>query len=271
MIRNTIYLIATSITWLLLACQDITIGYLESDAAKYTIDTLHIVANAKSELQRLKVIEIDFYSATSTLQDKIAGLEEELDELQDKLDGSDEYWDAYDELGGTDIEEQFWNDEISFEEYTRLIDQINKELDDKFGITALKESLNEAKTTLENLATEMGIGSLEILKKQIAEYQQKIDYKLPWTSAKIEGVQGTRPLLFTVIGIKSTNTSEAEKFMNHVGVLGDGTIYVELDVNVIPGNYTVSLQIENEGRTKILNDMFTFVVDAPIQETLTEE
>ena len=79
MIRNTIYLIATSITWLLLACQDITIGYLESDAAKYTIDTLHIVANAKSELQRLKVIEIDFYSATSTLQDKIAGLEEELD------------------------------------------------------------------------------------------------------------------------------------------------------------------------------------------------
>lgn len=99
----------------------------------------------KSELQRLKVIEIDFYSATSTLQDKIAGLEEELDELQDKLDGSDEYWDAYDELGGTDIEEQFWNDEISFEEYTRLIDQINKELDDKFGITALKESLNEAK------------------------------------------------------------------------------------------------------------------------------
>ena len=245
MIRNTIYLIATSITWLLLACQDITIGYLESDAAKYTIDTLHIVANAKSELQRLKVIEIDFYSATSTLQDKIAGLEEELDELQDKLDGSDEYWDAYDELGGTDIEEQFWNDEISFEEYTRLIDQINKELDDKFGITALKESLNEAKTTLENLATEMGIGSLEILKKQ--------------------------PLLFTVIGIKSTNTSEAEKFMNHVGVLGDGTIYVELDVNVIPGNYTVSLQIENEGRTKILNDMFTFVVDAPIQETLTEE
>ena len=201
MIRNTIYLIATSITWLLLACQDITIGYLESDAAKYTIDTLHIVANAKSELQRLKVIEIDFYSATSTLQDKIAGLEEELDELQDKLDGSDEYWDAYDELGGTDIEEQFWNDEISFEEYTRLIDQINKELDDKFGITALKESLNEAKTTLENLATEMGIGSLEILKKQIAEYQQKIDYKLPWTSAKIEGVQGTQPLLFTVIGI----------------------------------------------------------------------
>jgi hypothetical protein len=131
--------------------------------------------------------------------------------------------------------------------------------------------LNEAKTTLENLATEMGIGSLEILKKQIAEYQQKIDYKLPWTSAKIEGVQGTQPLLFTVIGIKSTNTSEAEKFMNHVGVLGDGTIYVELDVNVIPGNYTVSLQIENEGRTKILNDMFTFVVDAPIQETLTEE
>ena len=111
----------------------------------------------------------------------------------------------------------------------------------------------------------------ENLKKQIAEYQQKIDYKLPWTSAKIEGVQGTQPLLFTVIGIKSTNTSEAEKFMNHVGVLGDGTIYVELDVNVIPGNYTVSLQIENEGRTKILNDMFTFVVDAPIQETLTEE
>ena len=124
---------------------------------------------------------------------------------------------------------------------------------------------------MENLAVEMGIGSLEILKKQIAEYQQKIDYNLPWTSAKIEGVEGTQPLLFTVIGVKSANTGEAQKFMNHVGVLGDGTIYVELDMDVIPGNYTVSLQVENEGRTKILNDMFTFVVDAPIQETPIEE
>ena len=34
----------------------------------------------------MKVIEIYFYSATSTLQDKIAGLEEELDELQAKME-----------------------------------------------------------------------------------------------------------------------------------------------------------------------------------------
>ncbi|MDY5534715.1 MAG: hypothetical protein SPF83_13760 [Butyricimonas virosa] len=269
--RYTIYLIATSIAWLFSACQDVTIGYLETDAAKYSVDTMHIVANATNELQRLEGIETDFYTNTSTLQDKIAGLEEELEDLQYELEGSDEYWDAYDELGGTDIEDQFWNDEISFEEYTELIDQVLKELDDRFGITPLKESLEEAQATLENLAVEMGIGSLEILKKQIAEYQQKIDYNLPWTSAKIEGVEGTQPLLFTVIGVKSANTGEAQKFMNHVGVLGDGTIYVELDMDVIPGNYTVSLQVENEGRTKILNDMFTFVVDAPIQETPIEE
>ena len=265
--RNTIYFIAAGIAWLFSACQDVTIGYLEVDAAKYTIDTMHIVANAKNELQRLKSIEADFYTNTSKLQDEIAQLEEELDDLRYELEGSDEYWDAYEELGGYDVEDKFFNEEISYEEYMELITQINDKLDERFGVTTLKERLEDSKTTLENLAVEMGIGSLEILKKQIEEFQQKIDYKLPWTSAKIEGVQGTQPLLFTVIGVKSDNADEASKFMNHIGVLGDGTLYVELDVDATPGNYTVSLQIENEGRTKILNDIFTFVVDEPIQET----
>lgn len=260
--RNIIYLIALGITYLFSACQDITVGYLETEKANYTIDTLHITANAKQELQRLQNVEQEFYSNTQELQDEIQSLQAEIDALDDQ------WMEEYDTL-----EEQLWDevDEVEaaedWDRYDELMERImnlSDELDAKYD--PLKEDfLKEIDTKneeLENLAIDMGIGSLAILQKQIANYQLKIDYKLPWVSASIEGVLGTQPLLFTVIKIKSDNMEAAEKFMNYIGVFGDGAIYVNIEVDVPPGNYTVSLEIENEGRSRILEDAFTFVVDA---------
>ena len=257
--RNIIYLVVLGGFWLFSACQDITVGYLETENANYPIDTLHIM-NAEQELARLKGVEQYFYSYTQELQDKISELQEKLQDLRDELEDSDEYWDAYDELIGP-IEDKFFNDEISYEEYNELTDQALEKLDDMFGVTVLKEDLEESEITLENLAEELGIGSVAILKKQIEEYQQKIDFKLPWASSEIQGVAGTQPLLFTVVRVKSDNQDAADKFMKYVGVQGDGKIYVTLDVDVPTGNYTVSLEIKNEGRTRILEDIFTFVMD----------
>lgn len=259
--RNIIYLIAIGITYLLSACQDITVGYLETEKANYTIDTLHIIANAKQELERLKGVEEEFYLHTQGLQDEIQELQAEMDDL------NEQWTEEYDQL-----EESLWEeiDEAEaaedWDKYDELMDRVmnlGDELDAKYD--PLKEevqkNIDEKNEELESLAKDMGIGSLAILQKQIADYQLKLDYKLPWVSAPIEGVLGTQPLLFTVINVKSDNMEAAEKFMEYIGVFGDGAIYVELDVNVPPGNYTVSLEIKNEGRSRILEDAFTFVVD----------
>jgi hypothetical protein len=43
-------------------------------------------------------------------------------------------------------------------------------------------------------------------------------------------------------------------------VIGGGRMYVDAKVDSPVGYYTVSLKIENEGHTAILEDIFTFEV-----------
>ncbi len=259
--RNIIYFIAAGIIGLFSACQDITIGYLESDTAKYTIDTLHIL-NVNKELQRLKATEADFYENNKELQDEVKLL------AQDTLDLHDQWGEELDEALipiWDEMDEAIDNDDYDkLDELTELQLQIQEDFEIKYRalIDAIKDEMDEKNEELENLAADMGIGSLAILQKQITDYQEKVDYKLPWASPKIEGVQGTQPLLFSVIGVTSDNAEAAAKFMEYVGVLGDGTIYVDQNVDVSPGNYAVSLKIENEGRTRILENIFTFIMDA---------
>lgn len=257
--RNIIYFIAAGIIGLFSACQDVTIGYLESDTAKYTIDTLHIL-NVNKGLQRLKATEADFYENNKELHDEAKQL------MQDSLDIARQWKEEEDELL-TPIWDEMLDESTTDEELMELMEQqfqIEEELEMKYQplIDAIKVKMDEKNEELENLAADMGIGSLAILQKQITDYQEKVDYKLPWASPKIEGVQGTQPLLFSVIGVTSDNAEAAAKFMEYVGVLGDGTIYVDQNVDVSPGNYAVSLKIENEGRTRILENIFTFIMDA---------
>lgn len=48
-------------------------------------------------------------------------------------------------------------------------------------------------------------------------------------------------------------------------------MYVDYNPDVPVGTYTVTLQVENEGRTRILKDVFTFVLkDVPTEDPLPE-
>ena len=71
--KNIIYLVVLGGFWLFSACQDITVGYLETEKANYPIDTLHIM-NVDQELARLKGVEEYFYSHSKELQDNIEDL-----------------------------------------------------------------------------------------------------------------------------------------------------------------------------------------------------
>ena len=235
--KNLIYIIALGITWLFSACQDVTVGYLIMDeSAGYAKDTMYIVTKAENELQRLKNIKI------------VVGqeVENEQDELRAQIDdiyNSDEFWDASDEAyaEAEANNPNFWDD-------TKYAEQVEKELADRFGITPLQEALDNAEALLNKNAIEMG-----------------------YTSSNIEGIQGTEPLVYTVISVKSEKPENAAKFMKCVQAVGKGIMYVDYNPDVPVGTYTVTLQVGNEGRTRILKDVFTFVLkDVPTEDPLPE-
>ena len=258
--KNLIYIIALGITWLFSACQDVTVGYLIMDeSAGYAKDTMYIVTKAENELQRLKNIKI------------VVGqeVENEQDELRAQIDdiyNSDEFWDASDEAyaEAEANNPNFWDD-------TKYAEQVEKELADRFGITPLQEALDNAEALLNKNAIEMGYTSWAILEKQVEEYQNRVDFQLVWATSNIEGIQGTEPLVYTVISVKSEKPENATKFMKCVQAVGKGIMYVDYNPDVPVGTYTVTLQVENEGRTRILKDVFTFVLkDVPTEDPLPE-
>ena len=78
---------------------------------------------------------------------------------------------------------------------------------------------------------------------------------------QIEQVLGTEPLHYSLYRVKSSNGQEAaDDFAKYMTVIGGGRMYVDAKVDSPVGYYTVSLKIENEGHTAILEDIFTFEV-----------
>lgn len=249
------YLTVLGIIWLFSACHDVTVGYLFiGEAAGYSKDTLHIV-NIEIELQKLKHIQTEFNSISQEIQNKIDEAYASMDEIYDSG-----YWEAMDEalLEEEEKDPSFWND---WNNYERFMEKFNKE----WGITDLENTIEAATEELENLGQEMGIESVAILKKNIADYENRINFKIAWSSPKIEGVQGTEPMVYTVIGVKGPSPEAAEKFMSNVRILGAGMINVDYNIDVPIGAYTLTLEVSNEGRTRILEDVFTFVID-PVGE-----
>lgn len=250
--KKLIYLLAFVAAGLCYACHDITVGYLiVGETAGYPNDTMIVITKAENELQRVKNIEASFYLESQEIQDRI----EELDNQIDNIKNSDEYWD--DELWFEADEDDFWDDPDAWEKLTAKVDE-------KYGITPLQTELDELSLKLNNLATEMGIESLEILKKDIETWKNKVDYKLPYLSSEIDGVKGTAILYFRVVDVKSDNSENAAKFMDYVEVKGHGQISVKYNPEVPVGTYLLTLEVENEGRSKIIEDVFTVILkDVP--------
>lgn len=107
----------------------------------------------------------------------------------------------------------------------------------------------------------IGLADPYTLREQISQLQEQIDKNIPWTTAQIEQVLGTEPLHYSLYRVKSGNGQEAaDDFAKYMTVIGGGRMYVDAKVDSPVGYYTVSLKIENEGHTAILEDIFTFEV-----------
>lgn len=106
---------------------------------------------------------------------------------------------------------------------------------------------------LETEAAQYNPNVLEVTKSQDANDPLHV------VSPPIEGVEGTQPIYIT---IRQVTTTDGDKvaFLKEVTVRGNGAFDIPVYNNIPAGTYKISLQVENEDHSDILEDIFTIVV-----------
>ena len=106
---------------------------------------------------------------------------------------------------------------------------------------------------LETEAAQYNPNVLEVTKSQDANDPLHV------VSPPIEGVEGTQPIYIT---IRQVTTTDGDKvaFLKEVTVRGNGAFDIPVYNNIPAGTYQISLQVENEDYSDILEDIFTIVV-----------
>ena len=82
----------------------------------------------------------------------------------------------------------------------------------------------------------------------------------PWVSPKCQGVDGTAPVLFEIVDVTSED-GDAAMFKSFLNIRGGGRMEFPLKVSVPVGHYVVSVRVSNEGYSKVIPDVFTFIVE----------
>ena len=91
-------------------------------------------------------------------------------------------------------------------------------------------------------------------------------YPAPWTSQRIQGVSGTNPVNFEYLGVTVSDGGDAATFSSCVTsgeiTVAGGTINVfPSAVDKLPnGRYSVNLRVYNEGYSRELIGLCTFVI-----------
>lgn len=102
------------------------------------------------------------------------------------------------------------------------------------------------------------------------------EYPAPWSSQRIQGVSGTNPVNFYYQSVTVSDGGDAAAFDKAVQ---DGLVTVSGGtINLFPkavatlpnGRYTVNLRVSNEGYSRELNGLFTFVVKDKAEEVVDE-
>lgn len=243
---------------LVAGCSDVTVGYLYTTGASYSMDTLQVtrfsaLQNSVSELEGV------FDRYTPEIQNLLAEtdrLEAEYVTLSAKKDSLYEVY--------KQVRSAYYSAPASEKEYyQKLLDEASEEYSYwKDEVVAPATSrIRSQKNRISSMCSDVGLADPYTIREQIAQLQDQIDKNIPWTTAQIEQVLGTEPLRYSLYGVKSSNGQEAaDGFARYVTVIGGGRMYVDAKVDSPEGYYTVSLKVENEGHTAVLTDVFTFDV-----------
>lgn len=86
-------------------------------------------------------------------------------------------------------------------------------------------------------------------------------FRVPWSTSTVQGLKGTAPIRLKVLEV-SPVTPESEKLKNMITIRGSsGVMTIPFDHGLSAGRYKVSLRFSNEGWTKDLKDVFTFIIE----------
>ena len=94
----------------------------------------------------------------------------------------------------------------------------------------------------------------------------KQEYPAPWTSQRIQGVSGTNPVNYQFLSVDVADGGDAAKFAAAVQAgkitVNGGTInlFPEAVQSLPNGRYTVNLRVYNEGYSRELRGLFTFII-----------
>ena len=258
MMKIHLYIAMLWVISLLAGCNDVTVGYLYTTEASYSMDTLQVTRFSALE-DNINELERVFEKYTPEIQNLLAEtdqLEKEFVSLSSKRD---ELYEAYKRartawLNAPASDKEYYQELLNkaTEEYTYWKDEV---------VAPAERKIRSQKNTISSMCGNIGLADPYTLREQISQLQEQIDKNIPWTTAQIEQVLGTEPLHYSLYRVKSSNGQEAaDDFAKYMTVIGGGRMYVDAKVDSPVGYYTVSLKIENEGHTATLEDIFTFEV-----------
>ncbi|MEQ2978089.1 hypothetical protein AAAX96_15820 [Butyricimonas faecihominis] len=258
--KRMIYLLTLGVVLGLAACEKVEIGYLEAENAGYSIDTLYlynIEERLAEYLECKKTIDEsggpEIYTRLDEIKVRLAEIDEQFygeDGLQVQLDA---IYDAIDggEFSGEELEQLQEEQERLENEWYDLQDEMSDLENERWDLNA----------ELDVLAGQVGFNSMSEFTTGLAQLENRDKYNIPWVTAPLEGVLGTEPLSYSIARVRNENPESAELFRQALSIMGGGRIHVALDVKAPAGVYVVSIILENEGQHRLLEDIYTFIVE----------
>lgn len=92
-------------------------------------------------------------------------------------------------------------------------------------------------------------------------YKDRIDNKSPWVTSSLEGVLGTEPMRYFVDGVKVIGKGDAAVFAKEISIMGGGRLLFPFSYASPDGLYVISIRIENEGYSKVVQDAFYISIE----------
>lgn len=234
------------------SCDKPDIGYLITEGAKYPIDSLVIMTLPRLE-QEILILQDKKENFEQTpegqalikkkkeLEAQVVKLEEEMTVVQNKI------WDIDDKIdagGLTDEEIALLQEEREQLRRYKIHDLEGARWEIRQEIKAIEEEMQDAAS----------------IDEEIQIIQRRINKGIPWTTSNIDGVLGTQPMTYRIIGISSTD-GDVTAFSKCLSIMGGGRFIVEWKDTPLPvGRYVVSIEVSNEGYVTELPEAFTFIV-----------
>ncbi len=252
--KRVIYLLMLGFVFSLLACQDVEVGYLETENAIYPIDSLSLY-NIEERLVEYKEYEMEYNELAGPINEKIDKINNEILDKQDEMWGiDDEIWDLNDAI-----------DQATGSEKEKLVAERKNLENERESIHAEIGGLENKKWNyqqeIKQIAIKMGFDSAAQITDGVLKLENTLEYKIPWVTSELVGVKGTEPMSYSIAGVRNEKLENAELFRKSLTIMGGGRMHVAFDFNAPAGKYIVSIAIDNEGQHALLKDAFTFIVE----------